>query len=72
MVRSKTTLLERLSQGHYAFADPAATEGLAAFLGISLAAEAAYPDKLAGTPGLLFEDHLEPMLQAHRATLPAA
>ena len=63
MVRSKTTLLNRLSQGHYAFADPAATEGLASFLNISLAAEAAYPDALARSPGLLFEDHLEPMLQ---------
>lgn len=65
MVRSKTVLLDRLAQGHYAFADPAATEGLASFLGISLAAEAAYPDALSQRPGLLFEDHLEPMLRAH-------
>lgn len=65
MVRSKTTLLDRLSKGHYAFADPAATEGLAAFLTISLAAEAAFPEALARMPGLLFEDHLEPMLAAH-------
>ncbi len=65
MVRSKTTLLNRLSQGHYAFADPAATEGLVSFLNISLAAEAAYPAALARTPGLLFEDHLEPMLATH-------
>lgn len=72
MVRSKTTLLERLSQGHYTFADPAAIEGIAAFLRISLAAEAAYPDALAGRPGLLFEDHLEPLLLAHAASLPAA
>jgi glycosyltransferase involved in cell wall biosynthesis len=67
MVRSKTTLLNRLSQGHYAFADPSAVEGLAAFLNISLAAEAAFPEALARTPGLLFEDHLEPMLAAHAA-----
>ena len=67
MVRSKTTLLKRLSQDHYAFADPAATEGLASFLNISLAAEAAYPEALARTPRLLFEDHLEPMLRAHAA-----
>lgn len=64
MVRSKTTLLERLTGGYYAFADPAAAEGLAAFLRISLAAEAAYPDALAQRPGLLFEDHLEPRLRA--------
>jgi glycosyltransferase involved in cell wall biosynthesis len=63
MVRAKTTLLERLLAGHYNFADPAATEGLAAFLRISLAAEAAYPAAIADRPGLLFEDHLEPMLR---------
>lgn len=64
MVRSKQTLLERLERGHYGL-DGAATEGLAAFLGISLAAEAAYPTALQERPGLLFEDHLEPMLRAH-------
>ena len=71
MVRSKTTLLKRLAEGRYAFADPAATDGLATFLRISLAAEAAFPAALAERPGLLFEDHLEPMLQAHAAALPA-
>lgn len=66
MVRSKTILLDRLAQGHYAFADPAASDGLAAFLEISLAAEATYPVALAERPGLLFEDHLEPLLRALR------
>lgn len=71
MVRSKTTLLERLTGGYYAFADPAAAEGVAAFLRISLAAEAAYPDALAQRPGLLFEDHLEPRLLAGAAATTA-
>jgi len=66
MIRSKTTLLERLRAGYYDFAAPGATEGLAQFLEISLAAEAAYPAALAAHPGLLFEDHLEPMLRAAR------
>lgn len=64
MIASKRTLLERLETGHYRFADPATTEGLAAFLGLSLAAEAAYPMALEEKPGLLFEDHLEPLLRA--------
>lgn len=69
MIASKKLLLERLETGHYRFADPRAAEGLVAFLGLSLAAEAAYPLALAETPGLLFEDHLEPMLRAYQAGL---
>jgi glycosyltransferase involved in cell wall biosynthesis len=67
MITSKTTLLHRLQQGHYSFAAPDATEGLIAFLRLSLAAEAAYPQALKERPGLLFEDHLEPMLRQHEA-----
>jgi len=66
MIRSKKALLERLEQRHYRL-DGKATEGLAAFLGISLAAEAAYPMALRDRPGLLFEDHLEPMLRTYEA-----
>lgn len=66
MIRSKKTLLERLERGRYKL-DGKATEGLAAFLGISLAAEAAYPMALKEKPGLLFEDHLEPMLRKYQA-----
>jgi len=66
MIRSKKALLERLEQGKYRL-DGKAVEGLAAFLGISLAAEAAYPLALRETPGLLFEDHLEPMLRTYEA-----
>lgn len=64
MLRSKTTLLQRLADGHYTFADPAAMAGLTRFLELSLAAEASFPEALAAKPGLLFEDHLEPLLAA--------
>ncbi len=66
MIRSKKSLLERLEQGRYKL-DGKAIEGLAAFLGISLAAEAAYPMAIREKPGLLFEDHLEPMLRTYEA-----
>jgi glycosyltransferase involved in cell wall biosynthesis len=69
MIASKKTLLQRLERGHYRFAAPDAAEGLIAFLGLSLAAEAAYPMALAEQPGLLFENHLEPMLRAYQARL---
>lgn len=67
MIASKKALLQRLETDHYRFAAPGAAEGLIAFLGLSLAAEAAYPMALEETPGLLFEDHLEPMLRAYEA-----
>jgi len=65
MIASKKALLQRLETGHYRFAASGAAEGLIAFLGLSLAAEAAYPMALKETPALLFEDHLEPMLRAY-------
>lgn len=67
MIASKKALLRRLETGHYRFAAPGTAEGLIAFLGLSLAAEAAYPMALDEQPGLLFEDHLEPMLRAYEA-----
>tara|TARA_R110002020_G_scaffold58459_1_gene160291 strand:- start:259 stop:1092 length:834 start_codon:yes stop_codon:yes gene_type:complete len=61
MIASKTTILQRLRAGSYKL--PAAdVAGLERFLEISLAAEALYAAALAGRPGLLFEDHLEPRL----------
>ena len=66
MIRSKKTLLERLSRNRYKL-DGKAVDGLANFLGISLAAEAAFPMAMKEKPGLLFEDHLEPMLRAYQA-----
>ncbi len=66
MIRSKQELLARLERGQYRL-DGKAVEGLAAFLGISLAAEAAYPLALREKPNLLFEDHLEPMLRTYQA-----
>lgn len=67
MIAAKKTLLSRLETNQYRFAAPGTAEGLIAFLGISLAAEAAYPMALEERPGLLFEDHLEPMLRAYEA-----
>lgn len=64
MIASKTTILERLRSGYYPLGDAAGIEGVAAFLDISLRAEALYEAALAAKPGLLFEDHLEPMLLA--------
>jgi len=66
MIRSKTEILQRLATGHYGLPTQEA-EGIAAFLRISLEAEARYEAALAACPGLLFEDLLEPMLAAARS-----
>lgn len=62
MIRSKTEILRRLEMGHYGLSAEDVA-GVAAFLRISLEAEAAYGDALVRQPGLLFEDHLQPMLE---------
>nr|WP_314255950.1 glycosyltransferase family A protein [uncultured Devosia sp.] len=62
MIASKSEILRRLNAGHYGLPQQD-VDGLAAFLTVSLEAEALYGDALAAHPGLLFEDHLEPMLQ---------
>lgn len=67
MIASKTEILRRLETGHYGLSAQD-VEGLASFLTISLQAEALYGAALAARPGLLFEDHLEPMLDAKRPT----
>jgi glycosyltransferase involved in cell wall biosynthesis len=64
MLRSKREMLRRLETGFYPMAEPAGPEGMARFLRISLDAEANYPEAVAAHPGLLFEDHLEPLLRA--------
>ena len=66
MIASKTEILRRLQSGYYGLPSEEA-EGVAAFLAISLEAEARYGAALAASRGLLFEDHLEPMLQKDRA-----
>jgi hypothetical protein len=58
-------MLRRLETGFYPMADARGPEGMAAFLRISLRAEETYDDAVAAQPGLLFEDHLEPMLRAN-------
>jgi glycosyltransferase involved in cell wall biosynthesis len=69
MIASKTEILRRLGTGYYGL--PAAeVDGLARFLAISLKAEAGYEAALAARPGLLFEDHLQPMLAAASQGLP--
>lgn len=69
MIASKTEILRRLETGHYGLPAEEA-EGCAAFLRISLQAEARYEAALAAHPGLLFEDHLQPMLAAAGRGLP--
>ena len=64
MIRSKREILRRLETGFYTMGDPAGPEGMAKFLRISLKAEETYGEAVAAKPGLLFEDHLEPMLRA--------
>jgi len=65
MIASKQTIRQRLEEGYYSL--PAEKmEGLLGFLDISLRAEALYEAALASRPGLLFEDHIEPMLKAAR------
>lgn len=66
MIASKTEILRRLASGHYGLGAKDVA-GLTAFLRVSLEAEAAYGAALAARPGLLFEDHLEPMLTAARS-----
>lgn len=66
MIASKSEILRRLEDGHYGLADED-VDGVAAFLRISLQAEAGYGAALTAQPGLLFEDHIEPMLAAARS-----
>ena len=63
MIASKQEIRRRLETGHYGLG-AADVAGLIGFLDISIAAEAAYGAALAAQPGLLFEDHIEPMLEA--------
>jgi glycosyltransferase involved in cell wall biosynthesis len=64
MIAAKTKLRQRLAAGYYRFADTSAAVGLDAFLAVSLEAERLYPAALAARPGLIFEDHIEPLLKA--------
>jgi glycosyltransferase involved in cell wall biosynthesis len=66
MIASKTEILRRLEGGFYGLS-AVDMAGVARFLRVSLAAEAAYGAALAEQPGLLFENHIEPMLKAARA-----
>jgi len=66
MIASKTSIRQRLLDGYYGLPNED-VDGLVGFLDISLTAEARYGAALAARPGLLFEDHLQPMLAAGRS-----
>jgi glycosyltransferase involved in cell wall biosynthesis len=65
MIASKQEIHRRLLGGHYGLGEEDVA-GLVGFLNVSIAAEAAYGSALAARPGLLFEDHIEPMLASAR------
>jgi glycosyltransferase involved in cell wall biosynthesis len=65
MIASKRVIRQRLVDGAYGLPE-GDVEGLLGFLDVSLRAEALYQEALAFRPGLLFEDHIEPMLKAAR------
>jgi glycosyltransferase involved in cell wall biosynthesis len=62
MIRSKREILSRVETGRYGLAQEDVA-GLSKFLRLSIEAEASYGAALSAQPGLLFEDHLEPMLR---------
>lgn len=64
IAQTKRRLLKLLANGDYPLADPNGVAGMQKFYRISLKAEEVYEQRLAETPGLLFEDHLEPFLKA--------
>ena len=66
MIASKREIIARLEAGRYGLSEPDVV-GLVGFLNISILAEAGYGAAMAARPGLLFEDHIAPMLQAHGA-----
>ena len=63
MIASKREIIARLEGGRYGLSE-ADVAGMVGFLDISIMAEAAYGAAMAARPGLLFEDHIEPMLSA--------
>jgi glycosyltransferase involved in cell wall biosynthesis len=63
MIASKREITARLEAGRYGLSE-ADVAGLIGFLNISIMAEAAYGAATTLQPGLLFEDHIEPMLSA--------
>ena len=73
MIQSATasrssSLLDRPADSRRSESTGSFQQSLAAFLDVSLEAEALYGAALAARPGLLFEDHLEPMLKQKRPT----
>ena len=65
MIASKEEIHRRLLGGHYGLSEENVAS-LVGFLNVSIQAEAAYGAAMAARPGLLFEDHIEPMLAQAR------
>lgn len=72
MIASKREIMRRLNEGAYPIADARGAAGMEQFLFISLKAERTYEAAAAAKPGLLFEDHIEPMLRAAGAPVATA
>ena len=64
MIRSKRELLRRLETGFYPMADASGPEGMAISCASRSTPKRLIRLQLAARPGLLFEDHIEPMLRA--------
>ncbi len=64
MLAAKRTILRASKPASTRWPIRGAPRAWRQFLRISLEAEASYPAALASAPGLLFEDHLEPLLSA--------
>lgn len=69
MIDTKLRLLAALGSDQYPLADPEAVAGMMRFYELSLMAERGFEAKLKAQPGLLFEDHLEPILGATISSL---
>jgi glycosyltransferase involved in cell wall biosynthesis len=63
MIAAKTLIRDRLMAGHYDL-DAEIADGFRRFLDCSLMAESSFDAALAAQPGLLFEDHMQPLLVA--------
>lgn len=63
-VTVKQLLKQRIEMGHYSFKSAQTRTGLLKFLKLSLTAERSYEAAAEENTGLLFEDHLEAILQA--------
>lgn len=64
---TKRQMIAALQGDGYPMRSPATRNGILDFLRVSLEAEATFEAALARRPGLIFEDHLEPLLPGHES-----